>query len=986
MKFKQLFILPLCSLALAGCGGSDDKPATQVEPLQDTTPPTITLTSGAEIEVEVHTDFVEPGYSVSDDTDADVTVSIDSNVDSSILGSYTITYSATDKAGNSIEVVRTVRVVDTTAPVITLLNEEPLTLEQGTEYREYGAQAVDNYDNEVEVTISNSIDLAQPGNYTVVYSATDSSNNTATVEKQVKVSPVTVTVTIDSFGEGSVELLNNASPLICSSSNVCSIDIDQGTALSLKATPTNDWQFLSWRGCETAQDANVCQLTPHRDTSLSLTFSPNESGVDLTLADNVVVLDEQQKASIRDYNETTGVITFDGSTDLSNVVIGSILVSNGINDGEGLKHFFLKRVVEILGNQGSLRVIKTEEATLDQLITEGTIVYQQVLTADSVQQSTLPQGMKVLPVQQTAEPQNEVASATPIEFAVTNLILHDADGDIGTKDDQISATGGIKLTVNPDFSLKVDFPSTISHFRSVAHIDVDSELGLDIGGPVNVAALKENVTLPIRFSPITLGIIVIQPEVQLSLVADASVGMTLKPRLVAKLDIVAGAQYTESKGFEGIKGLDFDVDANDPFTTVEFKAEAKAGPEVAYFSRLYGIAGPGVGNSLKLGVEAIPLVNNNNCVFDVNTFLELDISFKGSFSLITKKFDYTSSLFKFKKQIDSLSRSCGTTELNAPTELTVTTTGNESFILDWDFIDSDADISYKIYRDSVFLENGIYGSQYEDSNVAANKQYCYFVIAEDDLGNESPASNQVCAIVTALDSTKPTAPTQVSAEPLSSTAIKLTWSGATDETGVTGYTVYAYDGGTTYAKEVSVDPMATILQLAPDTEYCYSIAAFDARGNRSELSQSACATTNTKEESEWSMFIACAGRDYVVEEQFDLDQNLTSEVFVFGKAQDYDGSPMNYSLFGVYTDTSGTFNGEINWSFEDSNNLRKDEFIVDLSSGDTGDVAMDQTLVTGCDAVIRFMSIKEQEPANIPEVRSMKNNNLGETIGGLGYQ
>lgn len=986
MKLKQLLILPLCSLALAGCGGSDDKPATKVDTVQDTTSPIITLTNGDEIEVEVNTDFVEPGYSVSDDTDDDVSVSIDSNVNSNVLGSYTITYSATDKAGNSAEVIRTVIVVDTTAPVITLSNSEPLTLEQGTEYREYGAQAVDNYDDEVEVIISNSIDLTQPGNYTIVYSATDSSNNTATIEKQVTVSPSKITVTIDSFGDGIVELLDNASPLICSSSNICSVDVEQGTALSLKATPTNDWQFLSWRGCETAQDANVCQLTPQGDVSLSLTFSPNESGVDLTLADNVVVLDEQQKSSIRDYNETTGVITFDGSTDLSKVVIGSILVSNGIDKGDGLENFFLKRVVEVLGNQGSLRVIKTEEATLDQLITEGAIVYQQALTAENVQQSSLPQGLKVLTTQQSPQAQNQVASATPIEFAVTNLILHDADGDIGTKNDQISATGAIKLTVNPDFSLKIDFPATISHFRSVAHIDVDSELGLDIGGPVSVAALKKNVTLPIRFAPITLGIIVIQPEVQLSLVADASVGVAIKPRLVAKLDIVAGAQYTESTGFEGIKGLDFNVDANDPFTTVEFKAEAKAGPEIAYFSRLYGIAGPGVGNSLKLGIEAIPLVNNNNCVFDVNTFLELDISFKGSFRLITKRFDYTSSLFKFKKQIDSLSRSCGASELSAPTELTATTTGNESFIIDWNFIDSDADISYKIYKDSVFLENGIYESQYEDSNVTADTQHCYFIIAEDDLGNESPASSEVCAIVDASDVTAPTAPTQLSAEPLSSTAIKLTWSGATDDTGVEGYTVYAYDSNTPYARQVSVESTATILQLSPDTEYCYSIAAFDARGNSSELSQSSCATTNTKEESEWSMYIACAGRDYVVEEQFDLDQNLTSEVFVFGEAQDYSGAHMNYSLFGVYTDTSGNLNGEINWSFDNTNNLRKDEFIVDLSTGDTGDVAMNQTLVTGCDAVIRFVSSKEQIPANIPEVRSMKNNNLGETIGGLGYQ
>ncbi|CAI85530.1 putative orphan protein [Pseudoalteromonas translucida] len=49
--------------------------------------------------------------------------------------------------------------------------------------------------------------------------------------------------------------------------------------------------------------------------------------------------------------------------------------------------------------------------------------------------------------------------------------------------------------------------------------------------------------------------------------------------------------------------------------------------------------------------------------------------------------------------------------------------------------------------------------------MTANTQHCYFVIAEDDLGNESPASNERFAIVEAFDVMNPTVPMPFSAEP-----------------------------------------------------------------------------------------------------------------------------------------------------------------------------------------------------------------------------
>lgn len=80
--------------------------------------------------LECHTDsYVEPGASVDDDCDANVAVVIGGDVvDVDTLGTYVVTYDATDASGNpatrqpgnpATQVTRTVEVVDTAAPVVT---------------------------------------------------------------------------------------------------------------------------------------------------------------------------------------------------------------------------------------------------------------------------------------------------------------------------------------------------------------------------------------------------------------------------------------------------------------------------------------------------------------------------------------------------------------------------------------------------------------------------------------------------------------------------------------------------------------------------------------------------------------------------------------------------------------------------------------------------------------------------------------------------
>ncbi|MFJ1754716.1 NPCBM/NEW2 domain-containing protein [Kitasatospora sp. NPDC088134] len=92
---------------------------------------------------------------------------------------------------------------------------------------------------------------------------------------------------------------------------------------------------------------------------------------------------------------------------------------------------------------------------------------------------------------------------------------------------------------------------------------------------------------------------------------------------------------------------------------------------------------------------------------------------------------------------------------------------------------------------------------------------------------------------TTADTTAPSTPTGLTAATVGTSTADLSWSAATDNVGVTGYTVYrdgvqvATTTGTTYS--------AT--GLTPGTSYAYTVKAVDAAGNLSGASNTATVTT-----------------------------------------------------------------------------------------------------------------------------------------------
>ena len=86
----------------------------------DNAAPTITLYGANPMTVECPYGFVDPGATATDNCAGTVAVTTSGSVNAGVPGSYTITYSANDGRGNTATRTRTVNVVDTTAPTLTL--------------------------------------------------------------------------------------------------------------------------------------------------------------------------------------------------------------------------------------------------------------------------------------------------------------------------------------------------------------------------------------------------------------------------------------------------------------------------------------------------------------------------------------------------------------------------------------------------------------------------------------------------------------------------------------------------------------------------------------------------------------------------------------------------------------------------------------------------------------------------------------------------
>jgi len=168
-------------------GGSDDDDV--IISIVDTQSPAINLNGANPMTVECHNAFSDPGATATDACAGDLTSSIvvTGSVNPNVVGGYTLTYTVSDGSHTTM-VNRTVNVIDTIAPIITVNGTNPMTVECHTSFTDPGATANDGCAGSFPASASGTVDVNVPGTYTIVYNASDPSGNAA--------SPMTRTVNV----------------------------------------------------------------------------------------------------------------------------------------------------------------------------------------------------------------------------------------------------------------------------------------------------------------------------------------------------------------------------------------------------------------------------------------------------------------------------------------------------------------------------------------------------------------------------------------------------------------------------------------------------------------------------------------------------------------------------------------------------------------------------------------------------------------------
>lgn len=151
-------------------------------------------------------EYIEEGYTASDNYDGDITDNVKIE-----LGDSKIIYSVSDTSNNSYSIERNIEYKDDTVPVITLNGNDTVYVYVGSNYKEAGYVAIDNCDGDItdKVEVSSCVDISKVGTYKITYTVIDSSNNSTSVDRTVVVRKKTV---YNTYGDGTIYLTFDDGP------------------------------------------------------------------------------------------------------------------------------------------------------------------------------------------------------------------------------------------------------------------------------------------------------------------------------------------------------------------------------------------------------------------------------------------------------------------------------------------------------------------------------------------------------------------------------------------------------------------------------------------------------------------------------------------------------------------------------------------------------------------------------------------------------
>lgn len=156
-----------------------------------TNSPVITLVGTVSLTHEAATSYTDAGATAVDALDGNLTASIvvaGHDFNNTAIGDNNVTFNVSDAGGNAAaEKIRTVTVVDTTDPVITLVGDSNVSHGINTAWNDPGVTATDTRDGNLssQVAVSGTVDVNATGANVLTYSVSDAEGNLATAVTRV---------------------------------------------------------------------------------------------------------------------------------------------------------------------------------------------------------------------------------------------------------------------------------------------------------------------------------------------------------------------------------------------------------------------------------------------------------------------------------------------------------------------------------------------------------------------------------------------------------------------------------------------------------------------------------------------------------------------------------------------------------------------------------------------------------------------------------